>query len=254
MTDVLRVAVPVATVWVSPDAPRDLDDAAVADRPDVPAWLDRLTPQERLGLHGRTLTQLLDGEPVVPGQERGGWVEVVAPWQPVPGQDGYRGWVRSAHLRDADVSDPDHPRTAVPADRISVAAYAERFAGLTYLWGGTSPAGFDCSGLVHYCYRRAGLVVPRDSPDQARAVAAVPLGDEEPGDLYFFAREDGRIYHVGFVTGRGRMLHAPEGDGSGRVVDEPVDDRRRADLVQAGRFEIRDQPEPERPAEPQPRI
>ena len=89
----------------------------------------------------------------------------------------------------------------MPADRIAVAAYAERFQGLVYLWGGTSPAGFDCSGLVHYSYRQAGVVVPRDSPDQALAVTPVPLGTEEPGDLYFFARDDGRIYHVGFVTG-----------------------------------------------------
>ena len=84
------------------------------------------------------------------------WAEVVAPWQPVPGQDGYRGWVRSAHLRQPVVTDPDHPRSHVPADRIAVAAYAERFQGLVYLWGGTSPAGFDCSGLVHHAYRQAG--------------------------------------------------------------------------------------------------
>jgi cell wall-associated NlpC family hydrolase len=161
----------------------------------------------------------------------------VAPWQPVPGQDGYRGWVRAAHLRPATHDDPGHPPARVPADRIAVAAYAERFQGLTYLWGGTSPAGFDCSGLVHYCYRQAGIMVPRDSPDQALAVAAVPLGTEEPGDLYFFARDDGRVYHVGFVTARGRMLHAPERDGSGQVVDEPLDDERRAHLVAAGRFD-----------------
>jgi len=240
--DVLRVGAPVATVWASPDAPRDLDAAAVADRPDQAAWLDGLSAEDRLGLHGRTLTQLLEGEPVLLGDERDGWAEIVAPWQPVPGQDGYRGWVRSAHLRQPVVTDPDHPRSHVPADRIALAAYAERFQGLVYLWGGTSPAGFDCSGLVHYAYRQAGIVVPRDSPDQALAVTPVPLGTEEPGDLYFFARDDGRIYHVGFVTGRGRMLHAPETGGSGRIVDEHLDDERRGHLVAAGRFMISPDP------------
>ena len=240
--DVLRVGAPVATVWTSPDAPRDLDAAAVADRPDQAAWLGGLSAEDRLGLHGRTLTQLLEGEPVMLGDERDGWVEVVAPWQPVPGQDGYRGWVRSAHLRQPVVTDPDHPPSHVPADRIALAAYAERFQGLVYLWGGTSPAGFDCSGLVHYAYRQAGVVVPRDSPDQALAVTPVPLGAEEPGDLYFFARDDGRIYHVGFVTGRGRMLHAPETGGSGRIVDEHLDDERRGHLVAAGRFMISPDP------------
>ncbi len=232
----LRVGVPVATVWASPAAPREVDAAAVADVPDVDTWLDGLTAADRLDLHGRTLTQLLQGEPVVAGEEQDGWCDVVAPWQPVPGQDGYRGWVRTAHLADAGADDPDRPTPHVPADRISVAAYAERFQGLTYLWGGTSPAGFDCSGLVHYCYRQAGIVVPRDSPDQALAVTPVPLGTEEPGDLYFFARDDGRIYHVGFVTARGRMLHAPERDGTGRIVDEVLDDERRGHLVAAGRF------------------
>ena len=238
MTDVLRVGTPIATMWVSPDSPRELDAAAVADRPDHAAWLAALSADDRLGLHGRTLTQLLEGEPVILGEEREGWTEVVAPWQPVVGQDGYRGWVRTAHLRQPTMTDPDRPRASVPADRIAVAAYAERFRGLVYLWGGTSPAAFDCSGLVHYSYRQAGVVVPRDSGDQAVAVTPVPLGTEEPGDLYFFARDDGRIYHVGFVTGRGRMLHAPETGGVGQIVDEDLDDERRGHLVAAGRFAI----------------
>ena len=238
MNDVMRVGVPVATVWVDPGSPRDLDAAAVADVPDVAAWLGGLSAEDRLGLHGRTLTQLLDGEPVLVRERRDGWARVVAPWQPVPGQDGYAGWVREAHLREPHDSDPDHPADPVPADRIAVAAYAERFAGLVYLWGGTSPAGFDCSGLVHYSYRQAGFVVPRDSPDQARAVTGVPLGEEQPGDLYVFAREDGRVYHVGFVRAGGRMLHAPESDGTGRIIEEELSPERRAHLVAAGRFDI----------------
>ncbi len=238
MSEVMRVGVPVATMWSSPESPRDLDAAAVADRPDVGAWLAGLTAEDRLGLHGRTLTQLLDGEPVLVEGRLDGFVQVVAPWQPVTGRNGYLGWVREAHLRAAVDQDPDHPADHVPADRITIAAYAERFAGLVYLWGGTSPAGFDCSGLVHYSYRQAGIVVPRDSPDQATAVTPVPLGEEEPGDLYFFAREDGRIYHVGFVRGGGRMLHAPESGGSGRILEEELTPERRAHLVAAGRFEL----------------
>jgi cell wall-associated NlpC family hydrolase len=238
MSGVLRVGVPVATMWASPDSPRDLDAAAMADAPDMDAWLSGLRAEDRLGLHGRTLTQLLEGEPVLVEDRRDGWAHVVAPWQPVVGDNGYQGWVREAHLREPTDSDPDHPVDHVPADRIAVAAYAERFVGLTYLWGGTSPAGFDCSGLVHYSYRQAGYVVPRDSPDQARAATPVPLGSEQPGDLYFFARDDGRVYHVGFVRGGGRMLHAPESDGTGQIVEEELSTERRAHLVAAGRFEI----------------
>jgi cell wall-associated NlpC family hydrolase len=234
-----RVAVPVATVWTSPDAPREVDAAAVADTPDTGAWLAGLGPEERLGLHGRTLTQLLAGEPVTVVEEAAdagdGWSRVVAPWQPVPGQDGYVGWVRTAHLREPAADDADRPAAHLPADRIAVAAYADRFQGLVYLWGGTSPEGFDCSGLVHYCYRQAGIVVPRDSPDQAAAADPVALGEEEPGDLYFFAREGEPIYHVGFVTARGRMLHAPERGGAGRIVEEPLDSGRLGHLVGAGR-------------------
>jgi gamma-D-glutamyl-L-lysine dipeptidyl-peptidase len=246
MSEVLRVGVPVATMWVSPDSPRDADAPVVADQPDVAGWLAGLEPADRLGLHGRTLTQLLDGEPVIVQDQRGDWSQVIAPWQPVPGQNGYLGWVRTAHLRPPKEDDLDHPHAHVPTDRIAVAAYAERFQGLVYLWGGTSPAGFDCSGLVHYCYRQAGVVVPRDSPDQALAVTPVPLGTEEPGDLYFFADQDARISHVGFVAARGRMLHAPECDGSGQIVDEPLDERRREHLVAAGRFGVPDHEHPDR--------
>ena len=244
MTTVLRVGVPVATLWTSPERPRDLDAAAVGDRP-TSRLAGRADAADRLGLHGRTLTQLLGDEPVLVVEEADDWSRVVAPWQPVPGRDGYDGWVPSGQLRASRDDDLDHPTAHVPADRIAVAAYAERFAGLIYLWGGTSPAGFDCSGLVHYCYRQAGVVVPRDSPARPAAVAPIPLGEEQPGDLYFFAREDGRIYHVGFATGRGRMLHAPERDGCGR-------DRRRGADRRAARPPRGGRPVPARgvPAQP----
>ena len=93
-----RVCVPVATVWTSPTAPRDVDADAVRDRPDPGRWASA-DPGVRSGLHGRLLTQLLLGEPVLVLEERDGWSRVVAPDQPsAADRRGYPGWVRSVHL------------------------------------------------------------------------------------------------------------------------------------------------------------
>jgi hypothetical protein len=94
-----EVTVPVATVWTSPQAPRDLDAPAVADHPDAHAWADSMGQEVRLGLHGRTETQLLMGEPVQVLDEQDGWSHVVALFQASSRDErGYPGWVRTAHL------------------------------------------------------------------------------------------------------------------------------------------------------------
>lgn len=231
-----RVAVEVATGWTAPDAPREVDTPALHDEPDLAAWLAALdTPDLRRGLHGRTLTQLLRGEPCVVVEERDGWVRVVAPWQPAPEDPrGYPCWVRRAHLSPADGPGGPPAPAGVAPDRAAVVDCARQFLGVGYLWGGTSPYGLDCSGLVHYCYRRAGVVVPRDAEAQRLAAVAVPLGEEQPGDLYFFAHADGRAFHVGFVTDRLRMLESPE--SGAHVTDSPLSERRRETLFAAGRF------------------
>ena len=113
MTD-YAISVSVATVWTGPDAPRECDALATADRPDVAAWAASMDTETRLDLHGRTVTQALLGEPAVPVEERAGWIRVVLPWQP-SGQDsgGYPGWIRASHLGAA----------AKPGDRtVAVAA------------------------------------------------------------------------------------------------------------------------------------
>jgi hypothetical protein len=96
---VLEVTVPVATLWTGPDAPRDVDAAAVLDVPDLGAWTSAMDAEVRKGLSGRTLTQLLLGEAVQVLEERGDWVRVVALVQE-SSQDagGYPGWMRRAHL------------------------------------------------------------------------------------------------------------------------------------------------------------
>jgi cell wall-associated NlpC family hydrolase len=83
--------------------------------------------------------------------------------------------------------------------------------------------------------------VPRDASAQQRAAAAVPLGTERPGDLYFFAGGGEEIDHVGFVTGDGEMLHASESTvghpaGEGSIEEVPLTAGRRESLVCAARF------------------
>ncbi|CAN5422428.1 gamma-D-glutamyl-L-lysine dipeptidyl-peptidase [soil metagenome] len=149
-----EVSVPVTTVWTSPEAPRDLDALAVADRPDPQGWADSMGQEVRLGLHGRTETQLLLGDPVDVLDERDGWSHVVAPAQSSSRDDrGYPGWVRSAHLaapvpdraeRSATVVDPsvgltvDGTRVELSfGTRLKVASVDEQNATL-HLPGGRS--------------------------------------------------------------------------------------------------------------------
>ncbi len=233
------VRVDVATMWTRPDAPRPRDELAVQDEPDIEAWARSLDAEGRMDLHDRTLTQLLRDEPVDVLADADGWAEVAAPWQPAPEHhDGYHGWVRAAHLGDDRLrgGTSPHPEPTIAADRLAVVDEARTFVGLQYVWGGLSPWGLDCSGLVHLAYRRAGVVVPRDAYAQHAAATAVPLGAEQPGDLYFFARDDGHVFHVGFVTEPGRMLHAPETGGGGLIEEAPLPPERRARLAAAGRF------------------
>jgi peptidoglycan DL-endopeptidase CwlO len=83
---------------------------------------------------------------------------------------------------------------------------AEGYIGVPYVWGGESPSGFDCSGLVQYVYGRVGVSLPRTSYEQYRAGRRVARSELRPGDLVFF---DG-AGHVGIYAGGGRFIHAPQ--------------------------------------------
>lgn len=125
---------------------------------------------------------------------------------------------------------------AVPQRPAAQAAgLASGLIGAPYRWGGATPAGFDCSGLVYYTYRKAGLEVPRTSQQQFHAAQPVPIGSVEPGDLVFFGQR-GRISHVGIYIGDERFIHAPE---SGRTVTVASlsDGYYRARFAGAGRFD-----------------
>lgn len=97
---------------------------------------------------------------------------------------------------------------------------AESQIGVPYEWGEEDPGhGFDCSGLTQWSWGQAGVSIPRTANDQYDAVARVPLGDVEPGDLVFWG-SGGHATHVGMYVGNGDVVDAPS--SGQRVQIQPI--------------------------------
>lgn len=91
-----------------------------------------------------------------------------------------------------------------------IVSYAETFLGVPYVYGGTSPSGFDCSGLVYYCYRHYGYSVNRTAAGLAYNGTAVSSSALQVGDILLFTSTDGSyVGHTGIYIGNGQFIHAP---------------------------------------------
>ncbi|MGY1590678.1 C40 family peptidase [Geodermatophilus sp. SYSU D00708] len=102
---------------------------------------------------------------------------------------------------------------AAPSDQVAaVLEKALAQVGDPYVWGGTGPDGFDCSGLTSYAYAAAGVSLPHSSRAQSGMGVAVSRSQLQPGDLVFFGSP---VYHVGIYVGGGKMVHA-------RTFGQPV--------------------------------
>jgi peptidoglycan DL-endopeptidase CwlO len=105
------------------------------------------------------------------------------------------------HLVDA----VSRSTTRLPvASTTGVLGIAARLAGIYYIYGGTTTAGFDCSGFTQYVFAKMGINIPRTAEEQRQAVTAV--SNPQPGDLVFFGSP---AYHVGMYAGNGMMWDSP---------------------------------------------
>lgn len=94
------------------------------------------------------------------------------------------------------------------SDLVSI---AKKYLGIPYVWGGSSPKGFDCSGFTQYCYKQIGINIPRTSSEQSKSGQSVSRNNLHPGDLVFFSTNGtGKVSHVGMYIGDGNMIHAPK--------------------------------------------
>ncbi|NUR47563.1 MAG: C40 family peptidase, partial [Hamadaea sp.] len=171
-----------------------------------------------------TLRDVPEGDLVLPSVVLGTRLQSVA-YSPLRSASGWRavgvpGFAEPLWARSLDVTAV--PSSVTPREVLKTAAMLRE---TPYVWGGLSPFGIDCSGLVHLAWRRHGVTLPRDAYNQAAFTTPIPFGSERAGDLYFFARPGERVHHVGFVASAPRgdtrvMLHACS--DRGEVVIEEI--------------------------------
>lgn len=106
------------------------------------------------------------------------------------------------------------PSSGLSATRQAIVDDAKKFLGTPYLWGGTTPKGFDCSGFVQYVLNKNGISIPRTTELQCKVGTYVAKSDLIPGDLVFLQNTyRAGVSHVGIYIGDGKMIHASSSKG-----------------------------------------
>lgn len=102
-------------------------------------------------------------------------------------------------------------QSALDYNKENILKNAKKHLGESYVWGGTHPGGFDCSGYVQYVYKKEGVQIPRTANEQAKVGKEVSRFELKKGDLLFFLTDKSRnipITHVGMYLGNDKFIHA----------------------------------------------
>ncbi len=137
-------------------------------------------------------------------QVRVNWIE--PEWVCVAyNNDGLMGYVSNEYIQ---VFEGELPETPICTIGDALVADAMKYLGTPYVWGGTTPVGFDCSGLMQYVFRELGYSLSRTTYTQVKEGVPVSADNLQPGDLLFFGSATSPS-HVGMYIGDGKYIHAP---------------------------------------------
>ncbi len=103
--------------------------------------------------------------------------------------------------------------TVTSSKTSAIISTAKSFMGIPYVWGGTSPSGFDCSGYIQYVLGKNGISVPRTAAEQYNVGTSVSKSNLRTGDLVFFTTYKEGPSHLGFYLGDGKFIHASSSKG-----------------------------------------
>lgn len=146
-------------------------------------------------------------------------------WYKVKTPAGTLGWVHSDYVTKTEsiASRGAATRTQSKTDSElskEIVSYAKKFLGVKYVWGGNTPAGFDCSGFVKYVYAHFKFNIERVASSQAKQGTKVSKANLKAGDLVFFDTNGGlnKVNHVGIYIGDGNFIHSSSGSSAHKVV------------------------------------
>jgi cell wall-associated NlpC family hydrolase len=127
--------------------------------------------------------------------------------------DDRTGWVAEKNVRlEGDATYEPVVPDDVDGLRVTVIASGKEYIGKPYVWGGTGPNGFDCSGLIQTIFAENGISIPRGAKDQYKDGRKIKREYLKPGDLIFFETYAKGVSHVGIWIGDGKFLHAESSD------------------------------------------